>query len=150
MKPYHNPIGHFMVAAGAIIALEGTDKILITRRKAVGADNWHAGTWEVGYGRLAQGESLEEGLRREVEEETGITDLSVGEIVRVWHIYRGAEEVPENEVIGVTFACTTQQSAITLSLEHDEYRWVSPEEALKMIEVEGIQEDIRAWQKLQT
>ncbi len=142
--PYHNPIGRFMVAAGAVIELEGTGKILVIRRKAVGDDNWHEGTWEVVYGRIAQGESPEQGLRREVAEEVGITDLTISRILTAWHIYRGAE-VPENEVVGITYATSTRQEAVTLSAEHDAFRWVTAEEALLMIEIAGIQRDIRAW-----
>jgi len=45
-----NPVGRFMVAAGAIIELGDTGKILIIKR----ADDldWQPGTWEIVYGRL--------------------------------------------------------------------------------------------------
>lgn len=146
--PYHNPIGRFMVAAGAVIELAETQKILVIRRKAVGNDNWHEGTWEVVYGRIAQGESPEDGLRREVAEEVGITDLQIKRILTAWHIYRG-EEKPENEVVGITYACSTSQENITLSPEHDAYQWVTAQEALELIEIAGIQRDVKAWMALQ-
>jgi 8-oxo-dGTP pyrophosphatase MutT (NUDIX family) len=89
---------------------------------------------------------LGSGLHREVYEESGITDLEVGEVLRVWHIFRGSEKA-ENELIGITFHCKTQQETVSISEEHAQYKWVTPEEALNLIEVEGIREDIQLFIK---
>ncbi len=137
-----NPVGRFMVAAGAVIQLEGTDKILVIKR-ADGQD-WHGGEWEIIYGRIDQFEDLPKGLRREVREESGITELSVHEVLRVWHIFRGPEKA-ENELIGITFRCLTRQKDVKLSAEHTEYRWVTPLEALELVHTPGIRTDIQAF-----
>lgn len=139
-------VGHFMVAAGALIRLAKTDKILVVKRDPRG-QNFQPSEWEIIYGRIDQGESLEEGLRREVEEESGITDLEVGPMLRHWHIYRG-EKVAAKEVIGITFICQVKNDQVVLSREHSEYAWVTPDEAIKLIKVEGIKQDIITYQKL--
>ncbi len=137
-----NPVGRFMVAIGALITNEETGKILLTQRAA--DLDWQPNEWEITYGRIDQSESLEEGLKREVWEEIGLTDLIIKHILRVWHIYRGPEKA-ENEVIGVTFVCTTTSDAIRLSSEAQRYRWVTPQEALQLISLEGIRKDIETY-----
>jgi len=137
-------IGSFMVAAGAIIKHSNTNKVLVLKRE----DTDHLkNKWELMYGRIDQFEELEEGLKREVIEETGITDLKINKLMRVWHIHRGQEKTADNEIYGFTFLCETNTTKIKLSREHSEYRWVNPEEALKLIETVGIKRDIELYLK---
>jgi 8-oxo-dGTP diphosphatase len=140
-----NDIGRFMVAAGAVVELNDTGKILVLKRNS--GHDVHEFKWELVYGRIAQGEDVETGLRRELQEEAGLTDVTVNQAIRIWHIYRG-EQVPEKEVIGVSYYVSTAQEQIQISNEHLEYRWVAAEEALSLIEVEGIQEDVKRFIEL--
>jgi len=137
-----NPIGHFMVAAGAVMELRTTGKILITQRNRT--LDWQPGEWELSYGRIAQFESVEMGLRREIKEELGLDLFDIVKVLSVWHIFRGSEK-PENELIGITYHCRTENEAVILSDEHEAYRWVTPEEALAIITVAGIRRDIEAF-----
>lgn len=141
----HNPVGRFMVAVGAVIA-NPEDQILLIKRSS--KLDWHPGEWEIMYGRIAQHEDPQSGLVREVGEELGIT-ITAGAPLTCWHIYRGHEESAENELIGITFLATTNQLDIKLSDEHEEYRWVTPTEALELIKVDGIKRDINAFINLQ-
>lgn len=136
-----NPVGRFMVASGAIIELRNTGKILINQRNS--DLDWQPNEWEIVYGRCDQFESSEEGLRREVKEETGIEDLKIISILTTWHIFRGTEKTAENELIGITYHCRTQTEVINLSKEHCSYRWVTPQEALSLVSVDGIKRDIK-------
>lgn len=140
-----NPVGRFMVAAGAIVQRSSDHKILVVQR----ANNldWHPGEWEITYGRLDQFESAQEGLRRELSEETGLRNVQVRQVLRVWHIFRGSRK-PENDLIGITFYCVVDDDQVTLSSEHQTYRWVEPKEALSLVKVEGIREDIITFEKL--
>lgn len=137
-----NPVGRFMVAVGAVIELEHTGKFLIIQRTP--KLDWHAGEWELLYGRIDQFEDAQQGLLREVAEETGITDLNVGSVLRVWHIFRGPRSA-ENELIGITFHCRTSQQEVQLSSEHSQYRWVTADEALELIATDGVKEDVRTF-----
>lgn len=134
-----NPVGRFMVAVGAVIELRDTGKILVIRR--AGEQDWRGGEWEIIYGRIDQFEDTETGLRREVLEETGLNNLEIHETLRVWHIFRGPE-LAENELIGITYRCTTSQEDVHISTEHTQYKWVTPEEALPLLTTPGIIEDI--------
>lgn len=137
-----NPVGRFMVAVGAIIIQQETKKILVTQR--ANNQDWHPNEWEITYGRIDQHESPEAGLMREVSEEIGINDLSIVRVLRAWHMYRGPVSA-DNELVGITFVCTTDTTSVHLSNEHQEYRWVTPQEALDLISVEGIRKDIELY-----
>lgn len=87
-----------------------------------------AGNWECVTGRLDQGEGFEEALYREVREEVGLEIRPIF-IIGTTHFYRG-EVRPENELVGVVFCCqVVGETAVQLSQEHSEYRWVTLEEA---------------------
>lgn len=137
-----NPVGRFMVAVGGIIEHSKTGKILVIQRAA--NLDWQPGQWEVCYGRIDQFEDAETGLKREMKEELGLTDLTIKQIISCWHIYRGPKKA-ENELIGITYYCTTDTNSITLSNEHSAFNWVTPEEALQLIQVDGIRKDIERY-----
>lgn len=139
-----NPVGRFMVAVGAVIQHTNTGKILLIKRSTM--HDFRDGEWEIIYGRIDQHEDPDHGLLREVREETGITDLTIHDILTSWHIYRGERRV-ENDLIGITYACTTNSETVQLSHEHADYKWVTPEEALELVTVEGIKRDVRAFMK---
>lgn len=136
-----NPVGRFMVAAGAVI-VNPEGKILLLRR----SDDldWQPGEWELMYGRLAQFEDPTEGLMREVMEEAGLT-IEVEKPLTIWHIYRGGEKKPENDLIGITFLCRSTSTNVNISPEHSESRWVTPDQALQLVKVDGILRDIQAY-----
>lgn len=139
-----NPVGRFMVAAGAII-VNPEGRILILKRSS--KLDWQANEWEITYGRLAQFEDAQNGLAREIGEEIGIR-VTIGQPLTVWHIYRGGEEIAYNELIGITFLCQAVTTDVKISDEHEEYRWVTPEEGLGLVKVEGIRRDIKAYLSL--
>lgn len=132
-------IGHFMVGAGCVMEYGPTGEILCLRRDRA---NFQKGEWELMYGRIDQHEELLEALRREVEEETGLVGFEIKKLLRIWHFYRG-EKTADAEIYGFTFHCVSKTKEVKLSTEHSEYAWVKPVEALELIKIEGIQEDIR-------
>lgn len=135
-----NNVGQFQVAVGAVIRLSGTNKILLIRRSS--KLDWQPGEWEIVYGRMAQHERPEDALRREVREETGIVDLEITEVFRVWHIYRGAAKTKANELVGMTFTASTASKKVTLSSEHVEYQWVTVAQAIEIVHNEGIKQGL--------
>ncbi len=136
-----NPVGRFMVAVGAVI-VNSERKILLVKRST--KLDWQPGEWEILYGRIAQFEDPKAGLIRETKEELGIA-INVGQPLTVWHIFRGHESTAHNELVGITFTASTTNLNITLSDEHEEYRWVTYEEAMQLVKVEGIKRDLTAY-----
>ncbi len=134
-------IGRFMFGVGALIQYKETDKILILKRASRPAD-FNKNQWELLYGRKAQFEELTTTLSREIKEEIGFDNIKIKKILRTWHFFRGKKEA-DKEILGITFWCQTDQKEVVLSDEHTEYQWVTPSEALELISVEGIQNDIK-------
>lgn len=139
MTPTEQKIGKYMIGVGCVMEHVPTGKILCLLRDGT---DFQKGAWELMYGRIDQHEELFEALHREVKEETGIDGFKIERLLRIWHIYRG-EKSPETEIHGFTFHCTTHSQDVTLSAEHDQYKWVSPEEAIDLISVDGIREDAK-------
>ena len=102
------------VAAKAVI-VNATNQVLILRE----GERWH----EPG-GRLESGELLREGLAREIAEETGLQDVTIGDQVHVgeWFTEPAGKKV---HIVAIFFACTAHSTNVTLSHEHQESRWVS-------------------------
>lgn len=142
-----NPVGRFMVAAGALIEHQPSGKILLIQR-AQSAD-FRADDWELVYGRLAQGESIEAGLRREVQEEVSITELTIVRHLSSWHVYRGDAKA-ENEVHGFTYHCQTKDQVVKLSHEHQAYQWLAPDQALALATEASVKDDIQQFIEFQT
>lgn len=143
-KEHPDKVGRFMVAVGAVIVHKKSGKILLLKRR----DTFHKDTWEILYGRIDNHEELEIALRREIEEESGLSQLEIIKLNHVWHIYRGEKDA-EKEVYGFTFIVETDQDQCTMSHEHSQYSWVTPQEALTMIATEGIRQDVELYLKSQ-
>lgn len=90
----------------------------------------NTGKWLLVGGRLNASEQWEKGLRREVLEETGISEFSVEGVLQVdnWE-HKGLHQY------GVFFYGTTKkENRITLSAEHTDYKWVKNAEEIKELE----------------
>jgi len=120
----------FMVAVTAIIENDTGEILLIKRCSEAEYPN----CWEDVGGRLKQSESPEEGLRREIKEETGIEDIEIVKPLTVFHVYRNNTKNKENELIGIAYWCKTKTTEIVLSNEHTDYQWLSPKEAIDVTE----------------
>jgi 8-oxo-dGTP pyrophosphatase MutT (NUDIX family) len=107
----------FLVCVVFVIEREGGDVLLLKRSSLKD----HApGEWETGSGGILSGESPYVAVVREAKEETGLEVEVIG-VIDAFHFYRGRER---RETIGITFHCRVRDSAVTLSSEHDESKWV--------------------------
>lgn len=103
------------VAAGLI---EKNGHILIARRRNTGA---HGHKWEFPGGKVEPNESPEECVRRELWEELGI-DVEVG------GLFCTSEYSYHDFSIRLVVYRVLSVSGDPVALEHDEIRWVAPEE----------------------
>lgn len=113
LRARKKPIPHYMVTAAVIIR---GGSVLLARRPQ---DKLLAGLWEFPGGKQEDGESLEECLQREIQEELGV-EVSVGEnIGRYRHAYS------HYRVTVTAFLCSLEKGTPQM-LEHDELEWVLP------------------------
>lgn len=102
------------VATKGIITHAG--RVLIVRR---GPGESSPGIWEFPGGRLEFGETPEEGLRREAMEETGLA-IEVDRLLYAANFF----PAPARQIVVLAHACRAAGEDVTLSTEHDAYRWV--------------------------
>jgi 8-oxo-dGTP diphosphatase len=123
------PIGRFIAGIAALVYDPASGKYLVLRRSR--DKDFEAGTWDCVTGRVDQGEGFEQAVHREVYEELGVA-ITVDFIAGTTHFFRG-EQVPENELVGVLYCCTIEDpDAIQVSTEHDERRWITPQETQEL------------------
>ena len=89
------------------------EKFLLLRRKKEPL------LWGPPGGRLEINESPIAGLKREIQEETGLA-ANVHKPVTTWFGMFGGERL-----FSVDYLCTTAQNAVSLSGEHSEFTWQS-------------------------
>jgi 8-oxo-dGTP diphosphatase len=101
--------------------LRNGDDILVLRESK--GDN--SGKFHFPGGHTEGEESLEEALRREVRQETGIEQMDIGlpYYVCEWPARLGGELI---RVVGIFYPCRTEERSVTLSHEHDQELWMAP------------------------
>jgi len=99
------------------------------------------GFWQPLTGTVEEGESYEKCLVRELEEETGILNEQIMYTTGPLKTFRWNREGIEYEehVYAVQVSPETQ---VSLSTEHDEYRWLIPERAKELFKFSEVQDGV--------
>src|SRR5262245_46373255 len=125
-------VGRFLAMVGALVWRHTDGKYLMLKRSA--AKDIAAGQWECVTGRLEQGESFLQAVRREAFEELGL-EVTIECILATTHFYRG-DALPENEMVGVHYGCSIQDATrMQLSDEYCADQWVTAEQAQALFPV---------------
>lgn len=110
-----------LVGVGAVVVHEG--RVLLVRR----GHEPLMGQWSLPGGLLELGESLAEGVVREVAEETGLTVEPVELVELLDRIHREGERVRYHYVIA-DYLCRVVGGMLKAASDADEVRWVEPAE----------------------
>jgi 8-oxo-dGTP diphosphatase len=113
-----------MMYVGSAAYIQKDGKILVARRHP-NHPHGGGGMWEVPSGRLEAGESLEQGLAREIMEETGL-EIKILAPVSTWCV--------PGHMIGVVFACDYVSGQVRLTSEHTECKWIEPSELVEYMD----------------
>lgn len=116
------------VAAKAVITND-KGQVLIVRESGTYEDGTNIGSYGIPGGRLNVGEAYEDGLKREVKEETGLT------VEPLYPIYVGEwrpqiKGVP-HQIVAIFTVCKAKTKEVKLSEEHDDYKWINPRQVSK-------------------
>jgi 8-oxo-dGTP pyrophosphatase MutT (NUDIX family) len=119
----------FHLGAKAIIQYQG--KVLLLQKNKKGTL-----FWELPGGRIQKGETVEQALLREVEEETGLTGLSDIEYINTLLTdLRIALKEHDVGLLLAIYSCSHLNPQIQLSQEHVDYSWFEPSEAMRHLGV---------------
>jgi ADP-ribose pyrophosphatase YjhB (NUDIX family) len=111
-----------IVGVGALI-IEGDRVLLIKRGQAP-----LKGEWSLPGGALELGETLEEGIRREVLEETGLIIETIGVVEVVDRISRDADGRVQYHYVLVDYLCRVVGGSLACATDADDARWATLEE----------------------
>lgn len=136
------------VAAKAVL-VNDDGKILLLREAKTYDEGSGTGQYHIPGGRLNPGESYVDALKREVCEETGIEDFTIGQPLFVGEWHPTIKGVPHH-IIAIFTVCYTKTSKVKLSHEHDDFQWIDPGKPLAFDVMGPEPEVLAAYQKLAT
>lgn len=113
--------GNFFVAAKAIIKNEENKYLIVYRSRS---DTYAAGEADLPGGKIDPGETIQQGLRREVKEESNL-EIEILKPLRTWGFKNN-----NHETVGITFLAKHRSGNVVLSWEHESFEWLSREELL--------------------
>jgi len=112
------------VAMKAVLINKG--KVLLLREAGTYDEGTNKGRYQMPGGRIEPGEHWEGALNREVREETGITEFTLGKPIYVSEWFPTIKGV-KTHIVAMFHICTTDTDEVTLSDEHDTYEWIDLE-----------------------
>lgn len=120
------------LSVGGIIRYQSTEfnkdhsEFLLLRNKR--------GFWGFPQGHKERGENEIQTLQREVQEETGITDLDIHQYIgKIQYKYFRADGIRSEKEVKFYFA-TTPVREVVISNEHEGFKWTTYQEALSMLD----------------
>ena len=116
---------HADLVVKGIIFNRDYNRILLVRRSD--DDSVGANTWENAGGNIEYGEKPEDAMKREIREETGITEITIKNIAYVT-LVDGA--IP---YLIIAYICESQTETVTMSHEHQTFIWADKEMCKEML-----------------
>lgn len=95
--------------------------------------NYRPEYWGLAKGAIKKGETIEETARREIQEETGLTDITFIEGFKVQEKYFFTSKGRKIFKTATFLLAQTKTKQIKLSWEHIGYTWLPYEQALERI-----------------
>jgi ADP-ribose pyrophosphatase YjhB (NUDIX family) len=126
------------LAVSAAIIRDG--RVLIVRRAATPM----LGLYTLPGGVVEAGETLDEAVRREIEEETALKIEPVALAGYRDAIFRDRENRVERHFVIMAFAARLVSGEVRLNGELGDYRWLKPEELASLKTTEGLAEIVDA------
>ena len=115
-----------------IIYNRNLNKILLVQRS--NKDSIGANSWENSGGNIENGESPTDAIKREIAEETGITDIQIKKVAYVTLVNGN------NPYLIIAYLCETPATTVSLSHEHQAFIWADMKECNELLPQEIIKD----------
>jgi len=113
---------YFLVGQKAII-LNGQNQILVLQRSEKTKGE---GKWSLPGGAMEHNETPIDSIKREIMEETMLEVTDIKQFSFKSYEYKG------DSVLIIGYKCKAKSEDVTLNWEHDDYKWLTKGEALKL------------------
>lgn len=108
---------------GAVIMNENNEVLILERKK----DDFMGGISELPSGNLELGETIEDGMLREVKEETNLDVKNISKYINSFDYISGSGKKARQ----YNFLVEVNSTENIILTEHDAYKWQSIDEAIK-------------------
>jgi len=126
-------------SCGAVIFRKNNEtKYLLLHYESSSKQNYDY--WDYPKGHVEEGEDELATVKREVEEETGITDIKFIENFkeRIQYFFKRGKDLVKKEVI--FYLLETKTEKVKISFEHIGYKWLNYKEALEQLTFKNAKE----------
>ena len=113
-----------LVTAGALI-FNNKNQILFVK-----SNKWK-GQYGIPAGKVRYGEKVIDGLKREVKEETNLDIYGIKFLLRQ-EIINPKDFFKKSHFVSLNYTCKAKSTNVKLNNEAQSYKWINPENALKM------------------
>ncbi len=132
--------GLFEMTVKAVIIRDGKDVLLLKRSKD---SVIFPGKYDLPGGSVENGETLQEAILREIEEETGL-QVEVGPILYAFDFMKDGKEKDDiGHGKGIRFVAFHKSGEVKLNDENDTFEWADIDEAIKKLDDKGYERDKR-------
>jgi len=123
-----------------VVIVKDQDEVLLLKRSK---KSKNPGKWDLPGGHLDKGETLEEAIKREVTEETGLK-IKVADIIGTTEFSKDSKHF-KNEKRGLRYLAYFKEGEVKLNKkEHQEFEWLKIDEALnKLSRKDGFENEKR-------
>lgn len=139
-------IDTFRMAAKAFI-VNDKNEVLILKESSDYEEGTNPRKWLIPGGRIEPGESYDDTLMREIDEETGL-EVEIEDIITMGE-WRPKINGDQFQITAVFFECRAEDNEIRLSDEHTDYNWINPENHRDYNLIENIHEKFETFLKKQ-
>ena len=132
----------FHIGVKALITNSNGEILLLQINPAALKNNQHGVYWDIPGGRIQQGDTVENTLKREIYEETGLTNVDA--ITFFCAVISNIEIPTDQGLVGLALHVyrvnINSPETIQLSDEHQAFEWVTAAEAAERLKIKYPQE----------
>lgn len=102
------------------------------------------GTWDMPGGKISFGEDPQTTLTRELEEELGIKQVQIAQIIHAW-TFTVSKDGTDYQFVVLMYPCDIGETELTVSDEHKAMKWIARDEIESLALRQGYKDGINKY-----